>query len=175
MSHCRVWQQPDGSLRITYPKIPTQRADESYAQFLARMEDLACLIRLKGESESAYVQRVLDRIPSQDPTLVGLPSLDVEVHTLPHHKDPNLGTFKSCYRVRDGAVVVDPVLETAERWIRIRKERNQLLTESDGLMARANETGIKADDWKVYRQALRDVPNKQADPRSIVWPVKPKN
>lgn len=172
MSHCRVWQQPDGSLRITYPKIPTQRADESYAQFLARMEDLACLIRLKGESESAYVQRVLDRIPSQDPTLVGLPSLDVEVHTLPHHKDPNLGTFRSCYRVRDGAVVVDPVLETAERWGRVRTERDRRLAESDSMMARANEQNSRINEWKTYRQALRDVPL-QADPKAITWPMKP--
>jgi len=41
-------------------------------------------------------------------------------------------------------------------------------------MARANETGVKADEWKAYRQALRDVPA-QADPRSIEWPVKPKH
>jgi len=58
--------------------------------------------------------------------------------------------------------------------VRVRRERNQLLTESDGLMARANETGVKADEWKAYRQALRDVPQ-QTDPRTIEWPVKPKH
>jgi len=93
---------------------------------------------------------------------------DVDVAALPSRD------FRNCWRHKGRHVHVDPTLETAERWVRIRKERNQLLSDSDGPMARTNEQGSKVQEWKTYRQALRDVPQ-QTDPRTIEWPVKPKH
>lgn len=80
--------------------------------------------------------------------------------------------FRDQWRHDGAAVKVDAALETQERWRRIRVERDRRLAASDGPMARANETGAKAAEWKAYRQSLRDVPL-QADPKAIVWPVPP--
>tara|TARA_A100001388_G_scaffold12907_1_gene8809 strand:- start:66 stop:347 length:282 start_codon:yes stop_codon:yes gene_type:complete len=61
----------------------------------------------------------------------------------------------------------------AEKWVEVRIERNIRLQESDWVAARASETGVAvSDDWKTYRQALRDVPT-QSDPDNITWPTKP--
>tara|TARA_B100001778_G_scaffold282699_1_gene248356 strand:+ start:12345 stop:12626 length:282 start_codon:yes stop_codon:yes gene_type:complete len=61
----------------------------------------------------------------------------------------------------------------AESWLQVRNYRNRLLLETDWVAARASETGVAvSDDWKTYRQALRDVPT-QSDPNNITWPTKP--
>jgi len=63
--------------------------------------------------------------------------------------------------------------ETDIKWIQVRNERNQLLSKTDWVAARASETGVAvSDEWKTYRQALRDVPT-QSDPDNITWPTKP--
>ena len=42
----------------------------------------------------------------------------------------------------------------------LRKERNQLLTESDWVVVKATETNTAIpDNWKTYRQELRDLTN----------------
>ena len=62
---------------------------------------------------------------------------------------------------------------TTAKWQGIRLQRNRLLLETDWVAARASETGVAvSDDWKTYRQALRDVPT-QSDPDNITWPTKP--
>ena len=57
----------------------------------------------------------------------------------------------------------------AEKW-NVRRERNSLLAASDW---RASTDVTLSDDWKTYRQALRDVPSSQTDPDNITWPTKP--
>ena len=59
--------------------------------------------------------------------------------------------------------------QTAEKWKRIRNDRNRRLAETDYLSLKDNTL---SDDMKTYRQALRDVP-KQTDPDNITWPSKP--
>ena len=62
---------------------------------------------------------------------------------------------------------------TAQKWVVVRMERNSKLQESDWVAARASETGVAvSDDWKTYRQALRDIPT-QSDPDNITWPTMP--
>tara|TARA_Y100001951_G_C11198729_1_gene215867 strand:- start:31 stop:312 length:282 start_codon:yes stop_codon:yes gene_type:complete len=62
---------------------------------------------------------------------------------------------------------------TAQKWGRIRSERNEKLAATDWVVTKASETGVAvSDDWKNYRQALRDVPT-QSDPDNITWPTKP--
>ena len=58
---------------------------------------------------------------------------------------------------------------TAEKWKRIRSDRNVRLAETDYLALKDNTLSA---DMKTYRQALRDVP-KQTDPDNITWPSKP--
>ena len=58
---------------------------------------------------------------------------------------------------------------TTQEWKSVRNQRNNLLTETDW---RAGSDLTLSDEWKTYRQALRDVPT-QSDPFNITWPTKP--
>ena len=57
----------------------------------------------------------------------------------------------------------------AEKWVRIRGNRNAKLSLTDW---RAGSDLTLSDEWKTYRQALRDVPS-QTDPDNINWPTEP--
>ncbi len=57
-----------------------------------------------------------------------------------------------------------------EQMKELRRQRNQLLTETDYL-ALADST--LTDKMQAYRQALRDLPANTVDPANPVWPVKP--
>ena len=74
-------------------------------------------------------------------------------------------------------------LDSAEAMRLLREERNILLSETDWVVARSTETGVAIpNDWKVYRQALRDLPASSSpqldsyydlDLTSVTWPTKP--
>ena len=53
--------------------------------------------------------------------------------------------------------------------IQVRAERDKLLALSDH-MALADRI---TDEWRTYRQALRDVPTQSGFPTSVTWPVEP--
>ena len=78
----------------------------------------------------------------------------------------------------DGSKVVkdDDALaafQLAEKWKRVRQDRDRLLNDSDWVVTKATETGVTVSSaWKTYRQKLRDVPS-QSDPDDITWPTKP--
>ena len=57
----------------------------------------------------------------------------------------------------------------AQKWEVIRNQRSSLLAKCDW-MALSDVT--LSDEWKTYRQALRDVPT-QSDPDNITWPTEP--
>ena len=57
-----------------------------------------------------------------------------------------------------------------EQMKKLRRQRNQLLTETDYL-ALADST--LTDEMRDYRQALRDLPANTEDPANPVWPTKP--
>ena len=145
----RVYQRPDGGLSLVVPSWNDTLVGYGYTHHATEAE--------------WYEWAVTHGI---DPAWTSMG--DVDKSSLPSQE------FRDCWRHDGKKVYVDPALEISERWVRIRKERNQLLSDSDGPMARANEQGSKVQEWKTYRQALRDVPA-QADPRSIEWPVKPHN
>ena len=58
---------------------------------------------------------------------------------------------------------------TNQQWANIRLERDRRLQITDW---RASSDLTLSDDWKNYRQALRDVPT-QSDPFNITWPTEP--
>lgn len=65
--------------------------------------------------------------------------------------------------------------ESAVQWRLVREKRNQLLQESDWtqmLDVVAYASFDFKDNWRVYRQALRDITTQQ-DPFNIVWPQQP--
>ena len=58
----------------------------------------------------------------------------------------------------------------ADKWTAVRRDRDSKLAETDYL---ALSDSTLASDMKTYRQALRDVPEDNADPDDISWPTKP--
>ena len=59
--------------------------------------------------------------------------------------------------------------EIPESWV-TRFKRNDLLAETDW---RASSDVTISDEWRTYRQALRDVPSQAGFPNTITWPTKP--
>jgi len=57
------------------------------------------------------------------------------------------------------------------KWIEVRIFRDELLLESDWTQL-ADSPQITNNDWKIYRQSLRDITN-QSNPFDISWPTKP--
>tara|TARA_Y100000114_G_scaffold3866_1_gene3193 strand:- start:90 stop:383 length:294 start_codon:yes stop_codon:yes gene_type:complete len=51
-----------------------------------------------------------------------------------------------------------------------RADRNEKLRATDW---RAGSDLTMSDEWKAYRQALRDVPAQAGFPNSITWPTEP--
>ena len=55
-----------------------------------------------------------------------------------------------------------------------RMNRDMLLTNTDWRVSLATEAGTTlSDEWKAYRQALRDVPAQSGFPDNITWPTEP--
>lgn len=52
----------------------------------------------------------------------------------------------------------------------VRQQRNTLLSETDWM---ANSDVTMSDEWRTYRQALRDIPTQEGFPNSVTWPTKP--
>ena len=62
----------------------------------------------------------------------------------------------------------------AQPWKELRQERNRRLAECDWVVIRATSTDTPVpEEWKVYMQALRDLPSTTEDPTNPVWPVRP--
>lgn len=65
-------------------------------------------------------------------------------------------------------------VELEEQKKAVRKQRDDLLTETDWLSIRAFDTSTAvSDDWNAYRQSLRDVTSQAGFPWNIIWPEKP--
>jgi hypothetical protein len=52
---------------------------------------------------------------------------------------------------------------------KVRAQRDELLAKSD-YMALADRI---TDEWRTYRQALRDVPAQSGFPTNVTWPIEP--
>lgn len=56
----------------------------------------------------------------------------------------------------------------------IRQKRNKLLLESDWVVAKAYEFETEVpQEWKEYRQALRDIPSQEGFPFVVIFPQLP--
>ena len=74
----------------------------------------------------------------------------------------------------DVADYVEPTVDVEDLATKIRMQRNNLLKQTDYLMM--SDYPIESDRLakvKIYRQALRDIPEQSGFPRSITWPAKP--
>ena len=69
-------------------------------------------------------------------------------------------------------VAVEHVRSDDELAKEIRVKRNILLSQSDWTQLQdARLTDAEKTSWQVYRQALRDIPQQQAFPKNVVWPI----
>lgn len=61
------------------------------------------------------------------------------------------------------------------KWSQVRAIRDANLKATDWVVIQSQEAGTPIpDEWKDYRQSLRDIPETfKNDPDSVVWPVKP--
>ena len=60
--------------------------------------------------------------------------------------------------------------QLAQEWKSVRNDRNRKLAETDYL---ALKDSTLSTAMKTYRQALRDVPASNSDPKKVTWPTKP--
>ena len=70
---------------------------------------------------------------------------------------------------------VAPTITTDEKWEMIRNDRNDRLRRCDYIFCDDAPSSVtsKLDDWKTYRQQLRDLPTTNSDPDKIVFPKEP--
>jgi len=61
------------------------------------------------------------------------------------------------------------------KWSDLRNKRLYKLKESDWIVSISDSplSQEKVEEWKVYRQALRDLPANTTDPENPVWPQAP--
>ena len=55
----------------------------------------------------------------------------------------------------------------------IRRQRSRLLTEADAIVNTLEDNGHSSAAARLYRQALRDVPEQVGFPNDVSWPEKP--
>ena len=81
--------------------------------------------------------------------------------------------------VVDGDIIVDedsmPPRPTQQelddyKMMKLRQERNRLLAETDWM---ANSDVTMSDEWRNYRQALRDITDTYSNRDEVVWPNPP--
>ena len=58
------------------------------------------------------------------------------------------------------------------QWEQIRVARNEILKECDWTVLPDSPVSASIEEWKTYRQELRDVTS-QSNPFEIVWPTQP--
>tara|TARA_R100000426_G_scaffold72223_1_gene50272 strand:- start:187 stop:459 length:273 start_codon:yes stop_codon:yes gene_type:complete len=71
----------------------------------------------------------------------------------------------------ENALIAERATEANEHPAReARNERNLKLAETDW---RAGSDLVLSDEWKAYRQALRDISAQSGFPNDITWPTEP--
>lgn len=93
--------------------------------------------------------------------------------TLPTQKmssvEPYLNNGKA-YNVKvESTTAEEQTALTNSQWESIRDQRDNLLKQTDW---RASSDLTLSDEWKTYRQSLRDITT-QSDPYNITWPIIP--
>ena len=65
-------------------------------------------------------------------------------------------------------------LSVSEPLRKLRLRRNKILAESDWRVTKATETGVAmSNEWKTYRQALRDITQHYQSLDDVIWPTEP--
>ena len=95
-------------------------------------------------------------------------------YTTPTQKLSNVDAYVQdgkAYNVRvENTTAEEQTALTDQKWIAIRLERDRRLQTTDW---RASSDLTLSDDWKNYRNELRQIPQTQTDPYNIAWPTEP--
>lgn len=63
--------------------------------------------------------------------------------------------------------------DLASKSAQVRRQRDIILAQSDWMVVKSAETGIAiAEEWAIYRQALRDITAQESFPE-VSWPTSP--
>ena len=88
-------------------------------------------------------------------------------------------TFSNVYydsilqQVAEGKAKIVPLEPTPMTWNEIRQKRNELLSETDWLVASDVKKTDKVKKWLTsYRQELRDITKNFKTPEEVIWPSK---
>lgn len=81
--------------------------------------------------------------------------------------------LKKNFKIQDGSIVLDEEVDIVSLTSKIRRQRNALLSSSDWTQISDSPlTEEKKNEWKAYRQALRDLPSLPDFP-NVMFPEKP--
>jgi len=74
-----------------------------------------------------------------------------------------------------GGIFYGPISNTDDKMKEVRNYRDYLLSQSDWTDTLSAQTrlGSKYAVWQNYRQALRDIPQKNPNPYIVIWPTIP--
>lgn len=75
-------------------------------------------------------------------------------------------------KIEFGEIVLVEKLKQEITWDQIKKERNALLLESDWTQL-PDVTLSNKEDWKLYRQQLREITTTFLNPSEVIFPQKP--
>lgn len=75
--------------------------------------------------------------------------------------------------VEFGEIILVEKTKKEVTWEQVKKERNALLLESDWTQLPDVVLSNK-DEWKIYRQQLRELTTNFLNPKEVVFPEKPK-
>jgi hypothetical protein len=81
------------------------------------------------------------------------------------------GTYTQVWNQTD-ATQEEIDIKIENQWEQIRVARNEILTQCDWTILSDSPVSSSIEDWKTYRQQLRDITN-QSNPFEVVWPTQP--
>ena len=81
------------------------------------------------------------------------------------------GTYTQVWNQTD-ATQEEIDIKIENQWQQIRVARNEILTQCDWTILSDSPVSSSIEDWKTYRQQLRDITN-QSNPFEVVWPTQP--
>jgi hypothetical protein len=81
------------------------------------------------------------------------------------------GTYTQVWNQTD-ATQEEIDVKIENQWEQIRVARNEILTQCDWTILPDSPVSSSIEDWKTYRQQLRDITN-QSNPFEVMWPTQP--
>ena len=105
-----------------------------------------------------------------------LPASASKAHDQSTHKLVSVAPYVesgTVYTVRAEPLSADDLAQRkAAKAAEVRAQRDKLLTEADWTQLQ-DYPKSNQNAWRIYRQALRDVPQQAGFPETVTWPTKP--